>query len=73
MHALKAVIEGYDPTTTQQVNAYARDIFSKISGFMLPFSVTRVLRKHNIPYETFSARGRSYQQKIHMLKQKLKS
>lgn len=73
MHALKALIEGYDPSTVQQVKAYARDVFSKISGFMLPFSVTRVLRKHHIPYETFSARGYSYQQKVNILKNKLKT
>jgi hypothetical protein len=71
MYSLKALIEGKYPERTVPVSFYAQDIFSKLSGFMLPFSLLRVLRKNHIPYEIFSGRGFPFAQKIEMLKRRL--
>jgi hypothetical protein len=71
MYSLKALIEGKYPEHTIPVSAYAQDVFSKISGFMLPFSLLRVLRKHHIPYEVFSGRKFPVPQKLEMLKRRL--
>jgi hypothetical protein len=71
MYSLKALIEGRYPERTIPVSAYAQDIFSKLSGFMLPFSLRRVLRKHHIPYEIFSGRGFPVVQKLEILKRRL--
>jgi hypothetical protein len=54
LYSLKALIEGYDATVQRRVYEYAQDKFSKITNFMLPFSMERVLRKYGIPYEKFS-------------------
>ncbi|MDD2537125.1 MAG: hypothetical protein PHU61_01385 [Candidatus Absconditabacteria bacterium] len=71
MLSLKALIEGYDKTHTKEAKAYAHDIFSKISGFMLPFSVTRVLRKYNTPHKKITAKRLTPPQKIALLKENL--
>ncbi|MDR2415176.1 MAG: hypothetical protein LBD75_00745 [Candidatus Peribacteria bacterium] len=71
MYSLKALIEGRYPERKVPVSAYAQDIFSKISGFMLPFSLLKVLRKYHISYEVFSGRGFPAAQKIEMLKRRL--
>ena len=64
--SLKAIIEGYD-RQAKAVQQYSQDIFSKISGFMLPFSVLRVLKKHKIPHKRISGRKLDYDQKIKLL------
>ncbi|MDR3168312.1 MAG: hypothetical protein LBU27_00690 [Candidatus Peribacteria bacterium] len=71
LYSLKALIEGKYPERTIPVSAYAQDIFSKISGFMLPFSLLRVLRKYHISYEVFSGRGFPVAQKLEILKRRL--
>jgi hypothetical protein len=70
MYSLKALIEGKYPERTIPVSAYAQDIFSKLSGFMLPFSLVRVLKKYHIPYEIFSGKGFPSAQKLEMLKRR---
>ncbi|MDR0283126.1 MAG: hypothetical protein LBI53_07775 [Candidatus Peribacteria bacterium] len=73
MFSLKALIEGYGEREIKKVQHYAQDIFSKISGFMLPFSVQRVLKKEHIPYQKFYGRGLKYEQKLTLLKNRLKN
>ncbi|MDR2190344.1 MAG: hypothetical protein LBP53_04050 [Candidatus Peribacteria bacterium] len=71
MYSLKALIEGKYPEHKTPVSAYAQDIFSKISGFMLPFSIVRVLKKYHIPHEIFSGKNFPPAQKIALLKRRL--
>ncbi|MDR0650729.1 MAG: hypothetical protein LBG59_05005 [Candidatus Peribacteria bacterium] len=71
MYSLKALIEGRYPERTIPVSAYAQDIFSKISGFMLPFSLLKVLKKYHIPYEIFSGKKFPAAQKVEILKRRL--
>jgi hypothetical protein len=72
LYSLKALIEGIYPEMTQKASAYASDILSKISGFMLPRSVIKVLKKYNISHEIFSGKGLPPTQKIELLKRRLK-
>jgi hypothetical protein len=71
MFSLKALIEAYGERDVKEVQHYAQDLLSKISGFMLPFSVVRVLKREQIPHKKFSGKGLNYEQKLTLLKRRL--
>lgn len=68
MHTLKAVIEWHDPTIDREYSFYVSGYYSRLTWYMLPSWLLRVLKQHGLLAKRIHCRWASKQKKLETLK-----